>query len=249
MIESLTEDRIRSQEVKDSSSRHGTRTQPGRSVEVGTVSPGWRGPAKMVDVSSLDQDGVAHVRWQGRSSGYTAMFANLDNINKLSKEHSYSNNTQRSTKQCRSSLVPRTWDQVKHIPDWSGNQEGRTTWTNASSGLKWTHATLADGEPRISERSGSEFQGHIQSKGTSGRSLHVLLLDALVILRIDNEEDEIVVPSQLDHPVEPTPSYDEERKDQPNDGDGRRQKWEAQAIDARSRSRDDSQSDSSNGER
>eukprot|EP00971_Amphidinium_carterae_P084977 1681368-Amphidinium_carterae.1 len=48
--------------------------------------------------------------------------------------------------------------------------------------------------------------------------------------------------------MEPTPPYEEDRKDPANDGDGRRERWEAQNIDARSRSRDDSQSDSSNGE-
>eukprot|EP00971_Amphidinium_carterae_P162425 3219850-Amphidinium_carterae.1 len=67
----------------------------------------------------------------------------------------------------------------------------------------------------------------------------------IVIPRTDNEEDEIGTPSQLNHPVEPIPSYDEERKDPPNDADGRREHWVSQDIDARSKSRDDSQSDSS----
>eukprot|EP00971_Amphidinium_carterae_P301859 5997064-Amphidinium_carterae.1 len=66
--------------------------------------------------------------------------------------------------------------------------------------------------------------------------------------RTDNEETETEIPSQLNHPVEQTPSYDEDRTDPPSDVDGRREQWEAQDIDTRSRSRDDSQSDSSNGE-
>eukprot|EP00971_Amphidinium_carterae_P252340 5009730-Amphidinium_carterae.1 len=70
----------------------------------------------------------------------------------------------------------------------------------------------------------------------------------IVMPRTDNEEDGTEIPSQFTHPVEPTPSYDEDRKDPPNDGDGRREQWDAQYIDARSKSRDDSQSDSSNGE-
>eukprot|EP00971_Amphidinium_carterae_P153067 3034203-Amphidinium_carterae.2 len=71
---------------------------------VGRVNAGWSWPAKVVDVSSLDQDGIVRVGWQGQvmsvqardirphltvpvwllrqSSCYTAMFKHLDNINK-----------------------------------------------------------------------------------------------------------------------------------------------------------------------
>eukprot|EP00971_Amphidinium_carterae_P281276 5584632-Amphidinium_carterae.2 len=33
---------------------------------VGKTSPGWRGPAVLVDNSTLTEDGICHVRWQGR---------------------------------------------------------------------------------------------------------------------------------------------------------------------------------------
>ena len=32
----------------------------------GKVLPGWKGPAQVVDVTSLESDGIAHVKWQGR---------------------------------------------------------------------------------------------------------------------------------------------------------------------------------------
>eukprot|EP00971_Amphidinium_carterae_P338223 6475465-Amphidinium_carterae.1 len=110
VIESLTEDRIRRAEKSQThQAARELELNPGNLVDfyrqpVGKVNSGWRGAAKVVDVSSLDQDGIAHVRWQGQvmsvqahdvrphlkvsvwlfrqSSGYTAMFEHLDNCNK-----------------------------------------------------------------------------------------------------------------------------------------------------------------------
>eukprot|EP00971_Amphidinium_carterae_P167576 3320479-Amphidinium_carterae.1 len=74
MIESLTEDRIRRAEkskTHQSAMELELELNPGDLVDFyrqpfGKVNPGWGGPTKVVDVSSLDQDGIAHVRWQGR---------------------------------------------------------------------------------------------------------------------------------------------------------------------------------------
>ena len=35
----------------------------------GKVLPGWKGPAQIVDITSLQSDGTAHVKWQGQSLG------------------------------------------------------------------------------------------------------------------------------------------------------------------------------------
>eukprot|EP00971_Amphidinium_carterae_P096897 1918143-Amphidinium_carterae.1 len=65
MIECLTEDRIRrAEKSKTHQAAMELELNPGDLV-VGKANPGWRGPVKVVDVSSLDRDGIAHVRWQG----------------------------------------------------------------------------------------------------------------------------------------------------------------------------------------
>eukprot|EP00971_Amphidinium_carterae_P009692 191155-Amphidinium_carterae.3 len=69
---------------------------------VGKSNPGWRGPAHIVDLTSLESDGIIHVKWQGRvlsaragdvrphlvlpvfllraSPGYADLFDYLDNL-------------------------------------------------------------------------------------------------------------------------------------------------------------------------
>eukprot|EP00971_Amphidinium_carterae_P121653 2409190-Amphidinium_carterae.1 len=42
-----------------------------------------------------------------------------------------------------------------------------------------------------------------------------MLIDTEFVIPRTDEEDEIEIPSQLNHPVEPTPSYDEDQKDPP----------------------------------
>eukprot|EP00971_Amphidinium_carterae_P304118 6043773-Amphidinium_carterae.2 len=79
-------------------------------------------------------------------------------------------------------------------------------------GLGRTHAILAEGEPRISERNAEvSHRDTFSLKEVLGRFMYYSWM-FIVMSRTDNEEDETEIPSQLTHPAEPISSHNRRQK-------------------------------------